>query len=305
MESGQPKSPRRNHRHVPGGTAPPEATGETEALFTSESVMCRISREALVLLGGGRSILLQLAHPLIAAGVAEYSDFQSDPLGRLFRTMTFMHTLLFDDHGRARALQRFHAGHARIRGHLPGAADPYPAGAPYAGSEAGLKLWVHATFVDTGLSAYERFVRPLAPEERRGYYADSLTLARLLDIPQEILPPTLDAFQSYMADVIGSDMLSVTDTARRLARDVLHPQVGIVPAASAGLLRFVTAGLLPERLRVDYGLTWSRRRQFLLDRFSRTTRFLRPLVPRWVWQSPLEGGGLSRLLLWETTGTPA
>ena len=41
-----------------------------------------------LLLAGGRALLLQLAHPKVAAGVAQYSHFQQNPLARLQRTMS-------------------------------------------------------------------------------------------------------------------------------------------------------------------------------------------------------------------------
>ncbi len=44
-------------------------------------------------------------------------------------------------------------------------------------------------------------------------------------------------------------------------------------------LSFFTAGLLPERLRVAYGLKWDARRQALLDMLSRASRRLLPLAP--------------------------
>lgn len=276
---------------------PCRANEEADSLFPSQSMIRRVNGEALVLLGGGRSILLQLAHPLIAAGVAGYSDFQSDPLARLFRTLSFMNAMLYDRDRRQGALQRFHHMHAHIRGRLPHAAGRYPVGTPYAGDDPNLKLWVHATFVETCLKSYEQFVRPLAPDECRRYYADSLKLAALLEVPHDVLPQTLEEFRTYMAAMRASDRLAVTPTARRLAEGVLYPDVGIVPAASAALLRLTTAGMLPEPLRAAYGLKWGRRQQLLLNSLSGTTRRLRPWAPRWVWQSPLLAGSLPRMLL--------
>ncbi|HKJ67493.1 MAG TPA: oxygenase MpaB family protein, partial [bacterium] len=83
--------------------------------FTPESMIRRINREALVLLGGWRAILLQLAHPFVAAGVDEHSHFQTEILARLHRTLQFMQHLVFADRHRAReALRHFHAMHSRI-----------------------------------------------------------------------------------------------------------------------------------------------------------------------------------------------
>lgn len=268
-------------------------------LFNHRSTIRRIDREALSLLGGGRAILLQLAHPLVAAGVADHSGFQSDPLARLFRTLDLMHTLVCASRAQAHAAaQRFCAMHKRIQGHLPEAAGRFPAGTSYSGADPHLKLWVHATLVDTSLITYQRFVTPLTQAERDSYYADACKLARLLGIPDEILPPTLEDFQTYMDSRLAGDSLVVTPTARRLAWRVLDTNVGFVQTACAGLLRFVTAGLLPKRFRAAYGLNWNSRKQKLLDGLTRTTRAIRPVAPAWLWRSPqLDGPSLLRTLL--------
>ena len=268
--------------------------------FPPGSMIRRVGQEALTLLGGGRAVLLQLAHPLVAAGVAEHSDFRSDPLSRLLRTLTLMHTLVFGTRRQVRrALDRFQAAHARVRGRLPQAVGPFPAGTPYMAGDPHLKLWVHATLVDTSLLTYERFVAPLTPEERSSYYADTRLLAQLLDIPDQSLPSSLPEFRRYVANMLAGDRLAVDNRARRLAWDVLHPRgVGLIPSASASLLRLVTAGLLPPRLRRAFGLKWGPSRQTLLDGLSRTTRLLRPVAPVWVWGSPLLHDGLARYLLW-------
>jgi uncharacterized protein (DUF2236 family) len=263
-----------------------------------------IGQEALGLLGGGRAILLQLAHPLVAAGVVEHSDFQTDPLSRLLRTLEFMHTIVYgNQHQATQALKQFHAVHTRIQGHLHNEAGQFPSGTVYTAHDPELKLWVFATLIDTSLITFERFVMSLTPNERDRFYADACVLGELLGIPDTILPPNLNEFRHYMRGMVSGDMLVVTDTARQLARDVLYPDVGIIPTASALLLRFVTAGTLPRRFSQAYNLTWNARQQLLLDTLSRTTRLLRPLVPVWVWQSPQLGGSLPRWLLWQVAET--
>lgn len=283
----------------PANQLPARLEADAAGWFHHDSMIRRVSQEALGLLGGGYAILLQLAHPAVAAGVAEHSYFQNDPLIRLFRTLEFMHNLIFGSYHEAQAaLRQFYAVHARIHGHLPQAAGRFPAGTAYTAGDPQLKLWVYATLVEASLVAHERFVEPLTLDERRRYYADTQTLARQLTIPAHLLPPTLEDFHHYMARMLASDALAVTGATRQLAWAVLDPgNVGIIPASTARLLRFVTAGLLPERLRADYGLAWSPRQQRRLDHLSRTTRRLRPWTPVWMWQSPLLDGHLPRLLL--------
>jgi hypothetical protein len=49
------------------------APGEMEGVFGPDSLTWRIDREALTFLGAGRALLLQLAHPWVAAAIAEHS----------------------------------------------------------------------------------------------------------------------------------------------------------------------------------------------------------------------------------------
>ena len=55
--------------------------------FSPDAMIWQVDREMVLLLAGGRALLMQLAHPKVAAGVAEHSHFKADPLGRLYRTM--------------------------------------------------------------------------------------------------------------------------------------------------------------------------------------------------------------------------
>lgn len=293
-------SPERScHRRSASVRTSRRPSNEGNGFFPPESMIRKINREVVVLLGGGRAILLQLAHPYVAAGVDDYSNFESDILERLYRTMLFMHSLVFTDRRTAQeALRQFQLIHRRIRGRLRHRAGRFPPGTSYSGTDPHAKLWVHATFVDSSLRAYEQFLGPLSPEERQRYYSDSLCLAQLMRVPEECLPPTLEDFCQYTKRMLAGDTLAVTDTARRLARAVLYPRVGFLPSLSGGLLRFVTAGLLPDRFRREYGLKWSDRRQTILTYMSRSTCVLRPFVPSWVWQTPLQGGKLTRFLLW-------
>jgi uncharacterized protein (DUF2236 family) len=267
--------------------------------FHQGSMIHRINQEALSLLGGGCAILLQLAHPAIAAGVAQHSYFQSDPLTRLLRTLEFIHTLVFGSRTQTQqTLRQFHAMHARINGHLPEAAGRFPEGTAYDARDPELKLWVYATLVEASLLAYERFVEPLTLDQRRRYYADTQEIARQLAIPNQLLPPTLEDFEQYMATMLASDTLAVPEATRRLGRNALVPRnVGLIPAITARLLFFVTAGLLSERLREAYGLKWGKPQQLLLEALGRTTKLLRPWMPVWVWQNPLLEGRLPRFLL--------
>ncbi|HEY1155310.1 MAG TPA: oxygenase MpaB family protein, partial [Arthrobacter sp.] len=95
-------------------------------------------------------------------------------------------------------------------------------------------------------------------------------------LPPEMWPPDRAAFTRYWEEQVGC--LSAGDAALGVAKDLLHPAnvpwwyQAIMPTA-----RFLTAGLLPGRLRQDFGLEWSDRHE---RRFHRTMRVLSIAYPK-------------------------
>jgi uncharacterized protein (DUF2236 family) len=229
-------------------------------LFAPGSVFRRVNREAVLLLGGPRALLLQLAHPLVAAGVADHSDFLAHPLRRLWRTVDTMLRIVFGDRATAEAAAHaLDAVHARVHGTLREGTAAFPAGTPYRAHDPALLLWVHATLVDSALVAYETFVAPLASDERERFHAEAGVVARLLGVPAERLPRTGAAFRAYVDEMIAGPVLEPTPTARRLADAVLHPPIPLLPRLAGDVGAVVTLGLLPPAIRARYGLSWAPR----------------------------------------------
>ena len=220
----------------------------------------------MLLLGGGRALLMQLAHPLVAAAVAAHSGFQSDPFARLQRTLETSYVIVFGTVDQARdAAAAVRAVHERVVGEGYRAEDP------------ALLLWVHATLVDTALRVHKRFLRPLRPADAERYYQESAVVAELLGLPRAAQPADLAAFRDYVRTPVGD--LEITDTARRLAHDVLHPRIPWPVQPLAELGRQLTAGLLPLPLRLQYGLSWDANRERALLLAGLGSRLVLPRVP--------------------------
>ncbi len=223
-----------------------------------------VNREMALLLGGGRALLMQLAHPAVAAAVDEHSDFRKRPLQRLQRTLGLSFQLAFGTRTQAEAAaRRINSRHRSVRGQGYQALDP------------SLLLWVHATLVDSSLAAYSTFVRRLSREEMAAYQRESLVTARLLGVPAGRLPAGLDQFEDYMRQMIDAE-LSVDARARRLAGLVLAPPVRWLPAQAGFPLSAITAGLLPDKLRTAYGLAWDRAERLA---FAAATRLVPTVLP--------------------------
>jgi uncharacterized protein (DUF2236 family) len=247
-------------------------------LFSPDSKIWQVDREMALLLAGGRALLLQLAHPKVAAGVAHYSRFQQNPLARLQRTMSAMWSIGFDESENAyAAIERVGHIHKHVHGSV-GSSEPVAAGSRYDARDPQLLMWVHATLVDSAMVAYDLFVRPLSAEEKSRYYEDSKTLANLFEIPKTVLPESLSEFSAYFDEMLSGNTLAVGPAARSLAHDIVYPRPLILRPA-APLFRVVTAGLLPERLRIAYGLKWNQRRRTVFWLFAHAVRLLLPLLP--------------------------
>jgi uncharacterized protein (DUF2236 family) len=247
--------------------------------FSPDAMLWQVDREMVLLLAGGRALLMQLAHPKVAAGVAEHSHFKADPLGRLYRTMSAMWSIGFDEASEARAsLEQVKSVHRRIHG-IVSPAESLSLGIPYDALDVELLLWVHATLIDSAMVAYNIFVKPLAPDEKSRYYDDSKKLAYLFEIPERILPSSLVDFDSYMDQMLKGGEIAIGPTAHTLAQEILFPRPWILKPAGP-LFRLITAGLLSERLRKAYGLDWNKGREKTFWLIAKCVRRLLPLVPR-------------------------
>lgn len=255
--------------------------------FRPDRAIWTVDREAALLLGAGRALLLQLAHPLVAAGVADHSRFAERPLERLWRTLDPMYTMVFGDAEAQRAAARgLEVAHRRVRGTLQEATGPFGRGTEYDAADPALRLWVHATLIDTSLLVYDRFVRALTRAEQADYYDDSRDLARVLGVPALIVPATLDAFQDYMHGMLASDTLTVGPTARRLARMIFRPPGAPALALVGSVMRFVTVGLLPPAIRQGYAYEWTAGRERSLAAVTAAIRHALPALPPLLRQVP-------------------
>ena len=83
-------------------------------LFGPGSVTWRVNGESVLLAGGGRALLLQVAHPSVAAGVEQHSSYDTDPWGRLIRTLDVVTKITFgDSEASARAVIRPDGGRSQ------------------------------------------------------------------------------------------------------------------------------------------------------------------------------------------------
>jgi uncharacterized protein (DUF2236 family) len=244
----------------------------------------RVNAERIVVLSWSRAILLQLAHPLVAAGVAEHSSFRHGRLTaarRLHQTIRAMLALTFgDDAGRTRALDGIRAIHRRVNGRLPEAAGIFPAGTPYSAEDPDLVLWVHATLLESIPQMYGFVVEPLTPAARDTYCDEAAPIAIDLGARPADVPRTQRDLERYLDRAYASGTIAVSAQARELAETVLAPPFASALPLLPGVNRLVTIGLLPEAIRTQYGFAWSDADDRRLARVLQRLRTLRRATPR-------------------------
>jgi uncharacterized protein (DUF2236 family) len=256
-----------------------------DGLFGPESLTWRINRENVLVLGGGRALILQVAHPLVAAGVAQHSNYRKDPWGRLFRTLDRTTAIVF---GSPEEAEDAAGAVWNLHGKVEGESDR---GVPYRARDPKLLMWVHATLVDTSLLVYDRYVDRLSIVDRERYYEEQKALAEAFGCPRSEQPETYMEFNDYFATML-EDEIEVTDVTRDVLDSIQNPEL---PYASVTRplawplfepVRMLTASLLPERLRRELGLSARRLEGPVLAAQARLLRAGLPLVPGLVREFP-------------------
>ena len=248
------------------------AAREAAGLFGPGSVSWRIDRELVVLAGGSCALLMQAAHPSVAAGVAQHSDYATDPFGRLFRTLTSSFSVVFGTLADANAtIRRVNAIHAAVRGQRPD-------GAEYSALDPEALLWVHATLVDTALRVYSRFVAPISPADAQRYHEESARVAVALGIPEDAIPERLEELRAWMDAMIAAGSVRVTPEAHVIARTVLYP-TRFPPRLAWNAAHLVSIATLRPELRRQYGIPWSSARERGMERIAAASRAALPWIP--------------------------
>lgn len=245
-----------------------------DPVLPEPSVARRLDRELFLLLGGTAALLMQVAHPLVAAGVEQHSDFRRDPVGRLRRTLNTTLAVVFAEPDAARvALRRIDRRHGPVRGV---AAD----GRAYDARDPALLLWVQATLVLTSLRLYERVIGRLAPADREAYWQETRPIAAALGIPMHLQPPTMADLERYERVMLAS-AARPDATSIRVARQVLRP-FAWVPAPVYWPSDAIAAALVPPPLRQPLGLRYRSRERVLFALVMAATRIARTVLPGWL-----------------------
>ena len=254
------------------------AADQLSGIFGARSLTWQVDKEAAIFLGAGRALLLQLSHPWVAAAIEQHSRTFVNPIGRFHRTFSVVFSMVFGTLDQSLSAARsLHRRHAEIKGRLSSTAGPFPAGSPYCANAVPALCWVYATLVETALLAYELVLPPLTAGQRERYYSESRLFAALFGIPDECLPRDWAEFSAYTAAMAQSDILTVTDQARIMARRLITGTDTWLPVPAS--YQALTVELLPPRIREAFGFAHGAGEQRAVRQFIAGIRRLYAFLP--------------------------
>lgn len=236
----------------------------------------------LILGAGPRALLLQLAHPAVAAGVAEHSDFRSDPWRRLDATLRSYLRIVYGSLDAARGeIRRLNAMHRGITGNGYAARDP------------ALSMWVHATLIDSTIVANDAWLGPLSRDRVARFYEETRPIGLAFGVPESTMPRDLDGFQAYVEEMLApAGPVRVGPTARDLARVIIHPPLPgrlsllPIPTGIYDWTMWPSLSLLPPQVRDAYGFRWGVPERAVTRWLVAGWRVWNPLVPAAIRQMP-------------------
>jgi uncharacterized protein (DUF2236 family) len=276
------ESSSRRRRESLARAVPPLPSGRAgdPGRFGPASVVWRVHRERALLLSAPAVVLMQLAHPLVAAAIAEHTNRDRSVVERAGATIGLNLAVIFGDRDQAeRAALHVRDLHTAIRGQLHAAVGTFPAGSSYRADDPGLLRWGHATIAWTAIEAYERFVGALGSADRDRYVAEMRPFGQAFGADEASLPSTWDELRAYVSDVLDT-ALAIGEEGRREAREVLWPRGTFGERASGPVQRVLTAGLLPDTVRPGFALPWSTGRRAAFSSVAAITRAAVRTMPR-------------------------
>ena len=242
--------------------------------FTPDSMMWKINRERVVLLGGACAAVLQVAHPQVAMGVAAHSKFRNDSTARLRRTLDAVYAVAF---GSAEEVDRVRGvvdrAHAPVQGKSP---------APYSAFHPDAQLWVLATLIMASTNMFRRFVGPLTEKELNQFLEENARFGEVFGLSSALLPQTWPQFEDYWSGMMDGPMLGSHSLCGEVARAVVCPDAPWMMRALSPVFQALTLEYLPPSLRARLGFPNPSGQSKLWRLLDGALPSLRRLAPPWL-----------------------
>ncbi len=239
-------------------------------LFGPESISWEVLGDVSSFVGGIRALMVQAAHPEVAAGVAEHSAYREDPLGRLSRTAYYVTSMTYgaipETEKASEMVNRAHRGVSGIS----------ERGRPYSATSPEYGAWVHNTLTDSFLHAFEIFKRPMTEEEADRFVEEqSLIGARMGAAP---LPKTARELKSW---IITHPDIAESEAMREAIDFLKNPPLSRTELFGYQILQRAAATTIESQLQNTLGLRSSKLYLLLGKGLVRSLRWALRFSPSW------------------------
>ncbi|MEZ5150010.1 oxygenase MpaB family protein [Rhodococcus zopfii] len=277
--------------HAVGTEPEPDNTHIDPPPLGPDSVAWSVFGDLTFVLGASRRLLIDVAHPIVATGVREFSVFESDPYGRAERTLDMIMGVVYGQEEALATARRLRDLHRTIKG-------TNPDGSRWSSLNPEAFHWVHASLVHGVYTQQKLLGRGWRPGEAEQFYLEMRQVGRLYGVREQDMPADWAEFCSWF-DEMSATKLTRSDVTDRVLAVVGSPQPPPVPLlrneflwnytarpVAGRALTLITGGLLPPALRAMLGVRWTRSHQLAFDALAATSRTVLPRLPRSVRMIP-------------------
>ncbi|MFI2234386.1 oxygenase MpaB family protein [Nocardia testacea] len=262
---------------TPGAGPPVSGSADgPAAAVNDEEFDFRPYIDGAAILGAAANVIMQLAVPGVGYGVLESpvdsGKLTLHPVKRTRTTLTYLAVALLGSPAeRAAYREAVDTSHRQVRSN---AQSPVR----YNAFDRDLQLWVAACLYWGARDLRERMHGRPDAELEETIYRHSARLGTTLQVPPESWPADLAAFDRYWAE--NSAETRIDPPVRDMLNEIVDLKMFPRPVQLLGgrFNRWVTAGLLPPRLRAEMGMDWTaddeRRFGRLLRRLGRVSAIL-------------------------------
>jgi len=280
----------------PPGDFPLQDRQPERGLFGPRSATWEVMREPLLILGAARALLMQSAHPLIAQGALDHSDFAKDPIGRFQRTAAWVTTVVYGTSAEAQNASRaVNLVHRKVLGALPAdhATSAWAPGSAYRAQDQELLRWVHASLIDAMLTTHRTVIGALKPGQGDRFVREWDAVAQLMGLSPGSTWGSESQMRTWIDRQLRSGVALPGPGSRLVARVILAP--GTTGPALAKVTSLITSGMLPPPVRAKFGIRWSPAHEAAFRSLAFTIRAARPALPRALRVSPVYQFALARV----------
>lgn len=208
------------------------------------SASWRVIGDVASFFGGIRALLVQAAHPEVAASLGDHSRYKDDPLGRLSRTSSYVTATTFG------AMPEVDAAIAMVRrAHRPVRGESHR-GRPYSANAPQLAAWVHNALTDSFLKAFQVFgPEPLSAADADRFVAEQAQIGRLLGA--DPLPETASELEAW---IVHHPDLGTSPGMKEAVGFLRNPPLPLVVLPAYKMMGAAAAATIPEEVRSILGL---------------------------------------------------